>query len=250
MGVLAGGGRAMSVGETQRDVAAWFDHTYDTSGFDYLRPLEAYPIFLQLLGATAGQKLLDVACGPGLLLQAARIREVAPTGIDLSASAVKIAREFVPGAEVEVANVEEIPFPDGTFDCVSCVGAIERFLDRRRALAEMRRVGRDDARFCFMVRNADTAGWRIWRQALGRRNEAGHQDALRLEQWRALFAECGFREEGVFIDQWLRQRLRKVLRGFRARDLREAEPVAKPILPLRFANEFIFILRKAEGGAG
>jgi ubiquinone/menaquinone biosynthesis C-methylase UbiE len=246
---MSAGRAPMQQDPMQREVVNWFDGTYRKLGFDYLRPLAAYPIFLQLLGAREGETLLDVACGPGLLLKAALLRGVAPAGVDISRAALDIAGEYVPEARLEQGNAEELPFPDGSFHHVTCIGAIERFLDRPRALAEMMRVGRDDARYCFMVRNASTIVWRFWRKTLKRRNTTGHQDALTLEQWRALFHEAGFEVVGVYIDQWLRQRLRRVLRGGRQRDFREPEPIARPILPLRFANEFIFLLRKAEGDA-
>jgi SAM-dependent methyltransferase len=229
---------------SQRDVTAWFDETYDTKGFGYLRPLAAYPIFVQLLGASAGERLLDVACGPGHLLKAAALRGVRPTGIDVSASALAIAADYVPEADVHEGNAEALPFPDATFDHVTSVGAIERFLEREKALREMLRVGKPAARYCFMVRNASTLVWRLWRQVLGRRNARGHQDALELEEWRALFERCGFAIQAVHADQWPRARWKRLLGGGPS-DLTAPQAVHAPLLPLRFANEFIFVLEKA-----
>jgi len=229
----------------QATVTSWFDATYAKKAFGYLRPLEAYPIFVQLLGARAGESLLDVACGPGHLLRAAELRGLRPTGVDISAKALELARQYVPSAELRESNAEELPFADATFDHVTCVGAIERFLDRPRALGEMCRVGKGSARFLFMVRNSRTLDWLIWKRWLGQQNRDGHQDALTLEDWCALMGRCGLEVEAVYMDQWLRQRLRKALRGFRARDLTQDEPVAEPLLPIRFANEFILLCRKA-----
>lgn len=229
----------------QQAVAAWFDDTYRSRGFGYLRPLEAYPVFLQLLGVRAGQRLLDVGCGPGLLLRAALMRGLRPTGVDVSAAAVEIARGYAPAAEVVQGNAESLDLEDGAFDHVTCIGALERMLHRGRALAEMRRVARDDARFCIMVRNSATLGWTLWNRLMGRRNVRGHQDALTLDEWTALFADHGFAVRGVYMDQWLRQKLRKLRRGFRRHDFRHPEPVARPILPMRFVNEFVFVLEKA-----
>ncbi|MBL8751009.1 MAG: methyltransferase domain-containing protein [Planctomycetes bacterium] len=229
---------------SQAEVAAWFDATYREKGLRYLRPRRAYPIFVQLLGAKAGDRLLDVACGPGLLLCAAVEREIATSGVDLSHEAVALARELVPAAQVQQGNAEHLPFADGVFDHVTCLGSIERFLDREKALREMQRVAKPDARFCFLVRNASTFVWRVWREGLGRREVQGHQDALTLVQWRELFGRCGFAVERVLPDQWPRQRVRQVLPWWRPRPGR-SEPVAGPIVPLRWCNELVFVLRRA-----
>ena len=141
-------------------------------------------------------------------------------------------------------NAQEIDHPDGHFDFVTCIAAIERFFDRPAALREFHRLGKPGARYCFMVRNARTIVWRVWREALGKRNVSGHQDALDLERWQELFEEQGFRVEAVYIDQWFRQRVRRLLRFQRPLDRSKREPIARPILPMRFANEFIFILSK------
>lgn len=230
---------------TQDVVAAWFDTTYATKGFRYLRPLAAYPIYLQMLGSRPGQRLLDVACGAGLLLKAAAAKQIAATGIDISRQGATLARDYAKPSSVVVANAERIAFADRSFDLVTCIGAIERILDREKALAEMRRVAKDDARFCFMVRNSETLLWTLWHRWLGRRNVRGHQDALPLHAWTGLFARSGFRVEAVHIDQWARQKLRYVLHGLRRPDPTRDENIARPWLPLRFANEFIFLLRKA-----
>lgn len=229
----------------QAEVAAWFDHTYATQGFRYLRPLAAYPIYLQLLGARPDERLLDVACGAGLLVRAASERGVRATGSDLSVRGAELARGFAPRSDTVVANSERLPFADATFDLVTCIGALERFLDRGAALAEMRRVARSDARFCFLVRNSATLAWQVWSTLLGRRNVRGHQDALPLAAWRELFRSQGFIVTDVLPDQWARQKLRAWWRGFRPAVPTGPERVARPWLPLRLANEFLFLLRKA-----
>jgi ubiquinone/menaquinone biosynthesis C-methylase UbiE len=228
----------------QDDVAAWFDRTYRELGLRYLRPQRSYPIFVQLLAARPGERLLDVACGPGLLLRAAAERGLHAAGVDLSGEAVAMARRYVPAADVRQGNAERLPFADGQFDCVTCIGSVERFLDRQAALREMLRVGAPAARFLVLGRNADTLVWRLWRQALGRRQVAGHQDALSLAGWRGLFETVGFRVVRVLPDQWPRQRLRQLLPWHRPRPGRD-EPIAGSLLPLRFCNEFVFVLARA-----
>ncbi|HEU4419670.1 MAG TPA: methyltransferase domain-containing protein [Planctomycetota bacterium] len=236
------GRRAPAASVSQTDVAAWFDATYRTKGLRYLRPPRSYPIFVQLLEARPGERLLDVACGPGLLLKAALERGVDASGIDLSREAVALAKQLLPGVDVQQGNAEHLPFADGTFDCVTCIGSIERFLDRPAALREMQRVAKPEARFCFLVRNASTLVWRVWRQGLGRRQVQGHQDARTLAQWRELFAQCGFVVQRVLPDQWPRARLRQLLPWWRPRPGRK-EPETGSLAPLRWCNELVFVLR-------
>lgn len=228
----------------QRGVAGWFDGTYRDKGFAYLRPFEAYPIFLQLLEAQPGERLLDVACGPGLLLKASLLRGVVPCGIDISEVAVEMAREFVPEADVRVANGESLPFENATFDLVTCIGSLERMFDREKVLDEMRRVTRPGGRLCLMVRNAGAPGWRVWRRILRRQNHAGHQDARNLASWRNLIESIGLTVEDIVMDQWGRQKLRRWLRGGRRPDFTVPEPVVRPLVSLKWAYEHIFLLRR------
>lgn len=229
----------------QRDVAAWFDETYRKKGLRYLRPPRAYPIFLQLLGLREGQRHLDVACGPGLVLRAARERGIEASGVDLSEAAIELANELLPGIDARVGNAEQLPFEDGTFDGVTCLGSLERFLDRERALREMVRVAKPAARFCFLVRNASTLIWRVWREGFGNREVEGHQDAQTLEDWKALFTRCGLKVVNIVPDQWPRQRWWHLLPGQRPKPDRR-ERVAGSLMPLRWCNELVFVLERGE----
>ena len=227
-------------------MAAWFDAKYLDKGLRYLRPPRAYPIFIQLLGLHAGQRHLDVACGPGLVMRAARARGIGTSGVDLSQAAIEMANRSSLELDARVGNAEELPFADATFDGVTCIGSLERFLDRERALREMVRVSTPSARFCFMVRNASTLIWRLWREGLGNRETAGHQDALTLDAWQGLFTRCGLRVLRVLPDQWPRQRWRQLLPGQRPQPGR-VEALTSGWLPLRWCNELVFVLER--GGA-
>ena len=232
----------MNAVSTQAQVRDWFDDVYRERGLDYLRPPEAYPIFLQLLDARPGERLLDIACGPGLLLRAARERSLQATGIDLSRVALGMVDRVAPGSGRLQANAEHLPFASGSFDLVTCIGSLERVLDRQSALREMQRVARRGARFCLMVRNARTFGWRVGKQWLGTVNHEGHQDAATLDEWSRLFDACGFTVRAVVPDQWFFQKWRNRIVPPRAG---ATEPVVTRLVPLAFANEFIFILERA-----
>ena len=74
------------------DVKSWYNQHYAAKGLQTMRPAAAYPVFLDLLGARAGNRLLDVSCGAGSLLAAAGARDLDAVGVDLSDEAVRLAK--------------------------------------------------------------------------------------------------------------------------------------------------------------
>jgi len=225
---------------SQDKIKKWFDNTYHHRRFSYLRPEEAYEIFVTLLLPKKGDKLLDVACGPGLLLKRAVEKEVAAYGIDISKVAIELSKSFVPNANTLIGNSENLPFPDEEFDFITCIGSLERFIDIKQSLDEMKRVSKPNAMFCFMVRNADTIIWRIYRQFLGQKKTEAHMEAKNLEEWKDLFRKNGFEIMSGYPDQWPGLKLRKRILFWKTIDYGK---IHKTILPLKYSNEFIFILK-------
>jgi len=93
---------------------------------------------LSRLPLSGSGRVLDAGCGSGRMLQElVRYGEV--SGIELDAEAASVAAERRVG-EVRVGRLEELPWPDGTFELITCLDVIEHTPDDRRALAELRRV--------------------------------------------------------------------------------------------------------------
>jgi ubiquinone/menaquinone biosynthesis C-methylase UbiE len=94
-------------------------------------------------GLEPGQKVLDVACGTGVLAREA-VRRVGPsgavTGLDRNEGMLAVARREVPSLEWQPGRAEALPFADGTFDAVVCQFGLMFFEDRVAALEEMWRV--------------------------------------------------------------------------------------------------------------
>jgi SAM-dependent methyltransferase len=94
---------------------------------------------LERLRLPADARLLDAGCGSGRTLDdLARYGRV--TGLDISPTAVRVARTR--GHDVRLADIANIPFPDGRFDVVTCLDVLEHVADDRRALSELVRVTR------------------------------------------------------------------------------------------------------------
>jgi SAM-dependent methyltransferase len=101
------------------------------------------PHLLDAAGVGAGQRLLDVACGTGIVARTAADRRHGAAGIagvDLNEAMLTVARRLRPDLEWRQGDVAKLPFPDGAYDVVVCQMALMFFPDRVQALREMRRV--------------------------------------------------------------------------------------------------------------
>lgn len=227
----------------QKEIHDWFDKNYKLRGFSYLRPSEAYHIYFHLMQPKKDSKWLDVACGPGLLLGVVSEKGVKSYGIDISETAIKMASTKLPNADLQVANAENLPFANNTFDFISCLGSLERMLDLSKVLKEQIRVAKQEAKFVYLVRNSETTSWKFLKKGLGLQNRKGHQDAANLESWTRRFIEAGLKVNNVYPDQWPRQRWYYWLgkRGWKE----VFNSVKNSDQQLQKANEFIFILSKA-----
>ncbi|WP_299111713.1 class I SAM-dependent methyltransferase [uncultured Winogradskyella sp.] len=226
----------------QQEVTKWFNGTYSKRGNWYLRPTKAYYIFLELLGAKEGQKYLDIACGLGRLLEASTEYGLDSYGIDISSVAIEKIKEKFPDFNARVANAEELPFNDKTFDLVTCIGSLERMLNIPLALQEMQRVGKQDCNYCILVRNSEANSWKYIKALLNLKNKKGHQDAKNLEEWTTIFKTAGYKIDGVYPDQYSIIKKLK-LRSFGLKKINYKQLV-NDNNPITKTEKFIFLLKK------
>jgi SAM-dependent methyltransferase len=116
-----------------------------------VRDEEALRLVVEFTGAGPSDTLLDVACGPGLLVCAfAKVVRHA-TGIDLTPAMVDRARALqeergLSNVSWRLGDVLPLPCPDAAFSLVTARFAFHHFLDPGAVLAEMRRVCRPGGR--------------------------------------------------------------------------------------------------------
>jgi SAM-dependent methyltransferase len=113
---------------------------YDRFMGRYSVPLA--PKFADFAAVAAGQRALDVGCGPGALTAelVRRLRPAAVAAVDPSEPFVAAARERHPGVDVRRAAAEELPFEDQAFDAVLAQLVVHFMADPVAGLREMARV--------------------------------------------------------------------------------------------------------------
>jgi SAM-dependent methyltransferase len=89
---------------------------------------------LDAAGVAAGTSLLDVGTGPGVVARAAVARGAQVTAVDAEPSMAEAAARNVPGLDVRVAVLPDLPLPDGAFDAVTGNFVINAVGDRRPRL--------------------------------------------------------------------------------------------------------------------
>jgi ubiquinone/menaquinone biosynthesis C-methylase UbiE len=138
------------------------------------------PILVELGRPCPDERVLDVACGTGIVARIAA-EHVGPTGavvgVDLNPGMLTVARSaglmasrsgLLP--QWQEVNADKLPFPDQSFDIVYCQLGLQFFANRAAALSEMHRVLADEGRLALMVWRAidESPGFAVLAEALER----------------------------------------------------------------------------------
>lgn len=127
----------------------------------YFVPVIGGPLardLVDLAALRAGERVLDVACGTGIVARLAAGR-VAPTGsvagVDINPGMLAVARSVATPAGAPLrwfeTTAEAMPLPDSAFDVVLCQLGLMFVPDKPAALGEMRRVLTSDGRAYLTV---------------------------------------------------------------------------------------------------
>ena len=135
-----------------------------------------------------GSDVLEVAPGPGYFcIELAKRGRFRITGLDISRTFMRIARENAAEAGVEIdfqqGSASNMPFPKGSFDFLLCRAAFKNFAQPVEALKEMCRVLRPGGRAVIIDMRGDAT-----REALDR-----HVDGMGLSTFNRIMTRWAFR---------------------------------------------------------
>lgn len=128
------------------------------------------------------RNILDVGSGAGQIVKHLlkyADPEARVTGFDLSHEMLRRARNRIKSDRPRfvVADITKLPFPDNTFDCVTCGYVLEHIPDPTVGLGELCRVMTPGARMLLLATEDSFSGaWtsRIWRCRTYNRRELRH----------------------------------------------------------------------------
>jgi ubiquinone/menaquinone biosynthesis C-methylase UbiE len=152
---------------------------------------------LRRLDLRASDRLLDIGCGTGVLLE--RVRRERPVallaGIDISAGMIEMARRRLgPAARLTVADVQRMPFGTSSFDVVVSTSSFHYWPSPSAGLAEVRRILRPGGRLVITDWCSDYLACRLY-DLLLRLVDRAHRRAYSSRECIQLLSGSGYRLE-------------------------------------------------------
>src|SRR6266540_483045 len=135
---------------------AWFQRTASAIPALIAAEDERVRTIIGLLGELNGKRLLEVGCGKGRYLR--HIQHRYPR-CELYASDIspELLRYLPAGVHSHPAPMSWLPYPEGYFDAVVCIEALEHAVFVQQALQEIRRVTRPGGR--VIIVDKDNTAW-------------------------------------------------------------------------------------------
>ncbi|MBI3490612.1 MAG: methyltransferase domain-containing protein [Acidobacteria bacterium] len=112
---------------------------------------QAAGALLDAVGAGAGTRLLDVACGPGFVAGTAARRRASVVGLDFSAAMIVDAQRRHPAITFREGDAQALPFQAASFDAIVMNFGMLHLARPDRAMSEAHRVLRPGGRYAFTV---------------------------------------------------------------------------------------------------
>lgn len=125
---------------------------------------------MSLLKQLKRGKILDVGCGPGMMVEFCVREGYSYTGIDISPRMIELCRKkFIQleAAEFLVGKLQALPFADASFDVLLCMGALEYVPIEEDGIAikEMARIIKPGGVLIISFLNQNSPYW-FWHQQI------------------------------------------------------------------------------------
>ena len=232
---------------TQDDIARVYNELFKKQG--QLRDSDAYYHWvLDRLAPATGTSLLDVACGEGMLVWAARKRGVNGIGIDLSSLGTMLAHMRIGASLVSIANGEFLPFADQSFDYVTNTGSLEHFLNPLAGVKEMIRVLKPNGQALLVLPNSyylvDII-WQVWRTGYSPSHKQPLERFASFREWWDFLENGGLRIIKAYKYNFCFPRSKADWLWYRQHPKKILNLCLAPFIPFNFSNHFLYLCSRS-----
>ncbi len=176
-------------------------------------PLQTDPRRLQRLiefvGSRPGERVLDVACGPGIVTAALHDAGLLAYGVDLTHEMIREAASR--GGRFVQGDVVRLPFRDAAFDVVICRNSFHHFEDPGKVCRDMARVVRAGGRIVIEdMRAPDDKEKRAYHETIEKLRDVSHARTLGRDELLGMLAAAGLSDcedvpvtFAIDFDEWI-----------------------------------------------
>ena len=224
-----------------------YDRIYDEKGIRHAQ--SHFHWILSRLPLKSGTRLLDMSCGEGQVLGLAARKGLRTFGLDISLSALHLAKKQTSGTSYALGDGEKLPYRDEVFDWVFNLGSLEHYEHPEQGVRELTRVLKSEGTALILLPNSFGLIWNVfhvWRtgdifddgQPIQRYGTRREWEALLEENGLIIWRTIGYNGRTfprTWEDfKWYLKRPRKVLTSL----------FFLPFIPLNGDSMFIFFCRK------
>ena len=234
----------METKDELEEMKSFYDGVYYA---DANKPLQGSAHLKRLarkVGIGSSDAVLDIACGLGEWLHVCATDGAKVHGVDLSERAIEYCSKHMPDGEFHAVPAENLPFADGQFNFVSCLGSLEHFVEPVVSLNEMMRVAKAGAKFLILVPNAGFLTRKL--KLFGGTNQKEAKEvAQTLDEWDNLFEQAGLRVTRKWKDLHVLSWSWISMNGFLPAPFRALQALALLVWPLRWQYQVYHLCVKA-----
>lgn len=154
--------------------------------------------FKQIANGVKCKRVLDIGCAGGTFTN--NVSQVFPqakiTGIDVYSRAIKYGKKEYPHINFILADAQNIPFKDKSFDLVICYETIEHLINPLGALKEIRRVLKNDGVALIAMDSGSLLFrivWWFWEKTKGKVWKDAHIHRLSHNDLETAIKKAGFK---------------------------------------------------------
>lgn len=232
---------------TKQEIIESYDRAFETS--DHLRDSDAlYRWVLGKLKPEKNTRLLDIACGLGLLVRYAQERSVRAYGIDISQQAAHMAQKESPQSHIFAGDGEALPFADESFDYITNLGSLEHFINPALGLKEMQRVMKPGGTAAIYLPNSyylvDIL-WKVRRTGYGVSHRQVLERFATFNEWRDFLQENGFQVIQGYKYNHIFPSTRYDWRWHWKHPKRIFLTLVAPFIPFHLSYHFLYLCKKS-----